>query len=163
VRRAIPRALGLGALVVALAAPRVSALVSPPGPGPARALALEPGSIVVSLESARDPVAPALDGEVVFNPARREGVMRIEGGLPANDPAAAQYQLWILDADRDERYPVEALLFDAPAGSPLELRFRPRLAVHRPRMVLLTMEPRGGVVVSSRERLLAIGRVRRGR
>jgi hypothetical protein len=45
----------------------------------------------------------------------RPGVMRLRG-LLANDPAVAQYQLWIFDAERDDRFPVDGGVFDVPPG-----------------------------------------------
>ena len=37
-------------------------------------------------------------------------------GLAANNPTQIQYQLWMFDAERDERYPVDGGVFDVPAG-----------------------------------------------
>jgi hypothetical protein len=34
-------------------------------------------------------------------------------GLPPNDPAKPQYQLWIFDRRRDQAYPVDGGVFDA--------------------------------------------------
>ena len=52
-----------------------------------------------------------MHGEVVWSAAEQRGYLRI-AGLPVNDPKARQYQLWIFDARRDERYPVDSGVFD---------------------------------------------------
>ena len=76
-------------------------------------------------------------------------------GLAANDPAVAQYQLWIFDAERDEAYPVDGGVFDVPpeANGDVVVRIDPRLVVSRAVAFAVTVEQPGGVVVSSRSRL----------
>jgi anti-sigma-K factor RskA len=76
-------------------------------------------------------------------------------GLAANDPAVAQYQLWIFDAERNEAYPVDGGVFDVPAKSDgdVVIKIDPRLPVSRATAFAITVEQPGGVVVSSRERL----------
>ncbi|MFZ9916579.1 MAG: hypothetical protein ACO3IB_14765, partial [Phycisphaerales bacterium] len=56
-------------------------------------------------------VVGTVAGEVRFDPATGEGELHIEGLAP-NDPALEQYQLWIFDAERDERFPVDGGVFD---------------------------------------------------
>jgi len=56
-------------------------------------------------EPSSDPAATTATGEVVWDARTQRGVMRI-GGLTPNDPRIAQDQLWIIDAERDARYPV---------------------------------------------------------
>jgi len=59
-------------------------------------------------------------------PADPARFLRLKGYV-ANDPAGAQYQLWIFDAARDDRYPVDGGVFDVPAG-----RDEVLIPVHRP-------------------------------
>jgi hypothetical protein len=103
-------------------------------------------------------VAGHVQGEVVWDGSRQEGYLTLSG-LPANEHAR-QYQLWIFDAARDERYPVDGGVFDVPAGQPtLTVPIRPALRVHHPIAFAVTLEPTGGVVVSDRSHLMALARV----
>lgn len=84
--------------------------------------------------------------------------MHIEG-LPANDPGTLQYQLWIFDKDRDERYPVDGGVFDIPAGATaVDVPIRATLAVDEPVLFAVTVEKPGGVMVSSRERIVLVAK-----
>lgn len=76
-------------------------------------------------------------------------------GLTANDPAKAQYQLWIFDAERNDAYPVDGGVFDVPENGAayVVVRIDPRLSVSRATAFAITVEQPGGVVVSSRGRL----------
>ncbi len=106
-----------------------------------------------------DVAALTANGEVVWSDERQEGFMRFEG-LPPNNPASYQYQLWIFDGERDDRYPVDGGVFDiAVHGKETIVPIRATLPVKRAQMFAVTLEPPGGVVVSSRERLLLLARV----
>lgn len=110
-------------------------------------------------ERTEDVVSLLASGEVVWSESRQEGVMRFEG-LPPNNPAAYQYQLWIFDAERDERYPVDGGVFDvAVHGEPTLVPIDAKLPVHRATLFAVTLEPPGGVVVSSRERILLLAKL----
>lgn len=93
-------------------------------------------------------------GDVVWSSARQQGFMRFRG-LAVNDPAVAQYQLWVFDAERNEAHPVDGGVFDVPASAEDELvvRIDPRLPINQATAFAITVEKPGGVVVSSRERL----------
>jgi anti-sigma-K factor RskA len=88
-------------------------------------------------------------GEAYFDPTTDEGLLEIEGLAP-NDPSREQYQLWIFDADRDERYPVDGGVFDVSASGRVLIPVRAQLHVSRPVGFAVTVEPPGGVVVSAR-------------
>ncbi len=97
-------------------------------------------------------------GDVVWDNARQEGYLRLRG-IGANDPARTQYQLWIYDAARDERYPVNAGVFDVPPGhAEIVVPIRSQLPIRTPSAFAVTEEPSGGVVVSSSGRLVAVAR-----
>jgi hypothetical protein len=103
-----------------------------------------------------DPAAVGASGDVVWSGVRQEGYMRIRG-LTANDPALDQYQLWIFDAQRDERFPVDGGVFDVPAGSQeVVVPIRAKLPVDDPILFAVTVERPGGVVVSDRERIVLL-------
>jgi hypothetical protein len=100
-----------------------------------------------------DPAARSAGGDLVWNAAQQRGVMRFTGLVP-NDPRVAQYQLWIVDASRDARYPVDGGVFDVTESGEVLVLITPRLPVDRPTLFAITLERPGGVVVSSRERLV---------
>jgi hypothetical protein len=103
-----------------------------------------------------DPLALQLEGELVWSPSLQEGYMSFRG-LPANDPRLHQYQLWIFDATRAdwEAKPVDGGVFDAAAGDVSIVPIDAKLEVRSAALFALTLEAPGGVVVSTREQLLA--------
>ncbi|MDZ7630813.1 MAG: anti-sigma factor [Gemmatimonadaceae bacterium] len=108
-----------------------------------------------------DSAAIGATGDVVWSDRAQRGVMRI-AGLKANDRARWQYQVWIFDTTRDQKYPVDGGVFDIPAGQtevlvPIDARVPVGDAV----MFAVTVEPAGGVVVSTRERIALLAQ-RRG-
>jgi hypothetical protein len=97
--------------------------------------------------------APA--GDVVWDARSQRGFLRLNGFVP-NDPERAQYQLWIFDAARDDRYPVDGGVFDVPPGrDEIIVPMHPTLPVSRPVAFAVTVERPGGVVVSAREKVVA--------
>lgn len=98
----------------------------------------------------------SVKGEVVWSDRLQRGYMLLSG-LPANDPAREQYQLWIVDPNRD-KHPVDGGVFNmasAPADGermstgevivPIDCK----LKVRSPAAFALTVEKPGGVVVSA--------------
>jgi Anti-sigma-K factor rskA len=146
------------ALVFWIATPRT---VRVPALQPARTVAQLRDSLLV-LDSAserlawtatKDSAARGASGDVVWSNRAQRGVMRI-AGLQANDRTQWQYQLWIFDVARDQKYPVDGGVFDIPPGQrevlvPIDARVPVGDAV----MFAITVERAGGVVVSSRERI----------
>ncbi len=115
-----------------------------------------PGTRVIPWSATEDPAAGGAQGAVVWNGAAQAGVMRFRG-LQPNDPATTQYQLWIFDAERDDRFPVDGGVFDVPPGAAETLvPIRARLPVGEAVLFAITVEPAGGVVVSSRERIALV-------
>jgi len=98
-----------------------------------------------------------LSGEVVWSDEKQEGYM-VFSNLPANDPTANQYQLWIVDPTRDEK-PVDGGVFDIPAGqSTAIIPIRNPLVVTNPQAFVITLEQPGGVVVSKQEVVVALAK-----
>lgn len=128
-----------------------------PSPGELlAALQARPDTLVLPWSATDDPAADGAEGAVVWNAAEQAGLMRLRG-LEANDPATAQYQLWIFDAGRDERYPVDGGVFDVPPGADEVLvPIKASLPVGEAVLFAITVEPPGGVVVSSRERIALV-------
>lgn len=101
-----------------------------------------------------------VDGDVVWDPAAQSGYVRFINCLPANDPAAEVYQLWLFDATRDERFPVCGGIFSIPEGGEAIIPIRPSLPVRDVSMIAVTVEPPGGVWVSDRSRQPLIARLK---
>ncbi len=105
-----------------------------------------------------DPAARGAGGDVVWSTESQRGFMRFRG-LPVNDPSLEQYQLWIFDAEGDERFPVDGGVFDVTEPGEVVVEIDAKLRVARPTLFAVTIEKPGGVVVSSRERLPLLAEV----
>ncbi len=93
-------------------------------------------------------------GEVGWSPSQQKGYMKFRG-LAANDPTIEQYQLWIFDAVRDERYPVDGGVFDVGrTDDEVVIPISAKLPLSTPTLFAITVERPGGVVVSDRSRLI---------
>ena len=67
----------------------------------------------------------------------------------------SQYQLWIFDARRDERYPVDGGVFDAAADTAeVIVPIDAKIEVGTPVLFAVTVEKPGGVAVSNRKRIV---------
>ena len=138
-----------------------AATLRPAGPeDPARALErLRPEATAVVLKATEHPLALGAGGEMVWSQARQRGYLRLTGLAPV-DPARGAYQLWIFDALRDPRYPVDGGAFTlGDDKAPTLVPVKPSVAVGRPTLFAITLEPPGGVVVSDRRRILMTGEV----
>ena len=110
-------------------------------------------AIAFALENMNEGSAADTLGDIVWSQRQQKGFMRI-CGLAVNDPQREQYQLWIFDEQRDEKYPVDGGVFNvAIASGEVVIPITPQLGVGRPTLFAITVEKPGGVVVSSRERL----------
>ncbi len=162
-------AVGLGLAVTSLVLrppPRVIEVVgpppSPPPPAAARAELLRTARDVVTLPWTRtqDPAGQTVTGDVVWSNAAQRGYMRFRG-LPRNDKAALQYQLWIFDKKRDQRYPVDGGVFDS-SGDEIIVPITAKILIHAPTLFAVTVEKPSGVVVSQRERIVVTAAVKSG-
>ena len=105
-----------------------------------------------------DSSAIGATGDVVWSTRAQRGVMRITG-LQPNDRTRWQYQLWIFDKRRDQRYPVDGGVFDIPAGArEVFVPINARVPVGEAVLFAITIEPPGGVVVSKRERIALLAK-----
>jgi hypothetical protein len=97
-----------------------------------------------------------VSGDIVWDPRSQTGFMRFVG-LRRNEPNAEQYQLWIFDARRDERYPVDGGVFNITGASQGDvIPIKAALSVGVPLKFAVTIEKPGGVVVSDRTRIAAL-------
>ncbi len=138
-----------------LRSPPINAPAAPPTQ---RAeLLARPDSLKVSLGATQDPAAAGVTGDVVWNPATQRGFLHLVG-LKPNDPRVHQYQLWIFDGERDQRYPVDGGVFDVPANaSEVLVPIRAAVPVHAAKAFAVTVEEPGGAVVSARDHVVALG------
>jgi len=144
-------------LLAALAWFQVPAATAPPT---FDAVAARPAALTLPLAAGDSAV-----GELVWDGRSQTGVMRFTG-LDSNDPTVEQYQLWIFDASRGQftespleiDHPVDGGVFDIPAGQDaVEVPINAKIPVGQPVLFAVTVEPPGGVVVSDRSRIAAVG------
>ncbi len=109
-------------------------------------------AVTIAWTPTEDPTAAGASGDVVWSPEQQRGFMRFTG-LAVNDASQYQYQLWIFDAERDDRYPVDGGVFDVNASGEVVVEIDAKLPVAEAALFAITVEAPGGVVVSSRERI----------
>ena len=124
----------------------------------AQALAADPATTTINWTALEDDFladsTPA--GSVLWNPELEQGFMRFEG-LPANDATREQYQLWIFDRRLPDATPIDGGVFDIePGTTEIVVPIDAKLEVADAWRFAITLEPPGGVVVSSREHLLLL-------
>jgi hypothetical protein len=97
-------------------------------------------------------------GEVQWSDQKQQGYLVLEN-LPANDPTQQQYQLWIVDPQRDE-IPVDGGLFDVVSPTPetVVIEIHAKLAIQRPKAFVITVEQPGGVVRSKQKIVVGIAK-----
>jgi Anti-sigma-K factor rskA len=134
--------------------------VKPAAPTPAEeraALLARAESMKITLGATKDPAAAGVSGDVVWDPVTQHGFLHFVG-LAANDPGLRQYQLWIFDGGRDQRYPVDGGVFDIPAdATEAVIPIHAALPVLSAKAFAVTIEKPGGVVVSGREHVVVLG------
>jgi|TARA_E500000178_G_scaffold248387_1_gene245032 hypothetical protein len=116
----------------------------------------KPDTQRLEFASASDPYA-GLSGEVIWNDEKQEGYMSLEN-LVVNDPTINQYQLWIVDPERDE-LPVDGGVFDITQKDGKQIiPIRNALAINKPVAFVITLEQPGGVVKSKQEVVVALAK-----
>jgi Anti-sigma-K factor rskA len=133
---------------------------APPPPTPAEervAMLAKPDVVKVVLTATKDPAAAGVTGDVVWDPNAQKGYLHFVG-LAANDPQVRQYQIWIFDGERDQRYPVDGGVFDVPANSTeVVIPIHAELRVKSAKAFAVSAEKPGGAVVSARDHILVLG------
>jgi anti-sigma-K factor RskA len=86
-------------------------------------------------------------GDVVWSQSRQQGYLRL-ANMPVNDPARSQYQLWIVDPERDTR-PVDGGVFNVSGTGEVIIPIQAKLLIRSPTAFAITAEQPGGVVVSA--------------
>lgn len=124
----------------------------------AEALAADPATTTINWTALEDDylTGSAPTGAVLWNAELEQGFMRFEG-LPANDSEREQYQLWIFDRRLPDATPIDGGVFDIKAGAAeVVVPIDAKIDVDDAWRFAITLEPPGGVVVSSREHLLLL-------
>jgi anti-sigma-K factor RskA len=136
------------AIALLLVINRQVSLPSSPPLAEQRAELLQVAADVITVPWARSdqPGYEQVTGDVAWSGERQQGYLRL-AGLPVNDRAREQYQLWIVDPDRDVR-PVDGGVFDIRTGGESLIAIDAKLAVAKPTVFAITLEQPGGVVVS---------------
>ena len=96
-------------------------------------------------------------GDVVWSDAKKAGYMRFTN-LPKNDPSKETYQIWIFDETQDEKTPIDGGTFDVTADGEVVVPINAKLDPHNTKAFAVTVEKPGGVVVSKRERIVALAK-----
>lgn len=86
-------------------------------------------------------------GDVVWSQSKQQGYLRL-ANMPVNDPARVQYQLWIVDPDRD-KHPVDGGVFNVSSTGEVIIPIQAKLPIRSPKAFAITAEQPGGVVVSA--------------
>lgn len=97
-------------------------------------------------------------GEVIWSEAEQKGFMKFTN-LAANDAAKEDYQLWIFDETQDEKTPIDGGIFDVKENGEVLIPIKANLKFKNPKLFAITKEKEGGVMVSDRKNLVAIGKV----
>lgn len=98
-------------------------------------------------------------GEVVWSDAKQEGYMTFRG-LPVNDANKEAYQLWIFEDAKLEAHPKDGGVFNVTSEGEVIVPITAKLKTTAPKAFAITIEPPGGVVVSTREKIAVLGPVK---
>lgn len=112
--------------------------------------------VVQASWTGKEPGYENVSGDVIWSDSNQRGFMRLVG-LPPNDPESAQYQLWVVDPNRDS-HPVDGGVFDVSTLDEVIIPIDAKLQVNQPKVFAITLEKPGGVVVSGGP-LLVVGAV----
>ena len=97
-------------------------------------------------------------GEIVWSETEQKGFMKFKG-LAANDISKETYQLWIFDETQSEKTPIDGGIFDIKENGEVLIPIKPNLKFKNPKLFAVTAEKPGGVMVSDREKIVAVGKV----
>lgn len=114
--------------------------------------------IIQTSWSEPDPKKAAnISGDIVWSNSKQQGYMRFRG-IPVNNPTESTYQLWIVDAERKEKYPVSGGTFDVTESGEVIIPIDPEIRVNKPALFAVTEEQPGGVVVSAQKEFVAVAK-----
>lgn len=96
-------------------------------------------------------------GDIVWSDEKQAGYMRLQG-LPVNDPSKSTYQLWIFDETQDDKTPIDGGTFSVNSEGEVVIPINAKLEPRNTKMFAITVEKPGGVVVSKREKIVALAK-----
>lgn len=105
------------------------------------------------------PELTGVTGEVVWSDSAQAGVMRFTG-LPADQGASQQYQLWIVDATRGMEQRISGGVFSAGTASDVVVPIHAPIHVNKAAAFAITIEQPGGTWVSDMKRRVVIAAVK---
>ena len=123
----------------------------------AEMLASAPDVLEVKWGPGLHPFDEEVTGDVVWSNSLQRGYLRFTN-MPVNDPGVEQYQLWIIDPQRDDE-PIDGGVFDISKSGEVIVPIDAKLDVISPQAFAVTIEKPGGVVVSTQERLPLLAKV----
>lgn len=97
-------------------------------------------------------------GDVVWSDTEQKGFMRFKE-LAVNNVQKETYQLWIFDETQDEKTPIDGGVFDINENREVIIPIDAKLKVKNPKLFAVTVEKPGGVVVSKREKIVAVAKI----
>lgn len=97
-------------------------------------------------------------GEMVWSNAEQKGYARFTN-LPVNDANKETYQLWIVDETQDAKTPISGGVFNVNKAGEVIVPVNAQLEVKKPKMIAVTVEKPGGVVVSKQEKVVALAKI----
>ena len=108
------------------------------------------------------PDAPAdmkgVGGDLIWSDDKQIGYIKLRN-LPQNDKAKATYQIWIFEENQGVKTPIDGGTFDVNANGDVIIPITAKLKTKNPAMFAITVEKPGGVVVSDRKKIAALGKV----
>lgn len=98
-------------------------------------------------------------GEMVWSNTLQKGYARFSN-LPANDINKETYQLWIIDEEQNPKNPaISGGVFNIAATGEVVIPIDPQVMVRKPKVIAVTVEKPGGVVVSAQEKVVAFAKI----
>lgn len=120
---------------------------------PTRDELLAAGAMTIPWQPGPSRAHGTVQGDIVWHAGHQQGYLRIRGLAPLAEDQ--QYQLWIVDQRRTGA-PVDGGLFDLRDDREQLVPIQARLPVADAAAFVVTVEPRGGVVVSEQHDVVAI-------
>ena len=97
-------------------------------------------------------------GDMVWSNAEQKGYARFTN-LPVNEASKESYQLWIVDETQDAKTPISGGVFDINKTGEVIVPVNAQIQVRKPKMIAVTIEKSGGVVVSKQEKVVALAKI----
>ncbi len=97
-------------------------------------------------------------GDIVWSNSKQKGYVRFND-LPVNNADEETYQLWIVDAERNEKTPVSGGVFNVAKSGEVIVPIDASLKIKKPKQFAITKEKPGGVMVSDLEKVVAVAKI----